>query len=263
MARSPSSPVASLRKARLAQRLGVPAGRIAAFYISIGRAIATYQDLAKPKGHPDSPAMTAKRFRSVGKAASSGSSRRVATALAGLTTDQRARLEDLAGASSAWSRKPTAKETAAAAVVGSGTPRSWSAKRQEKQGTPPPRTLAAQPGGRPAREEVAVLVSLLAAALAGATDRSTTRGSKNTGAGGTLIPSALERLVQEVQVALGETDQWNAVDRVRAHIAARGGKQARRRKPQGLAPQSIWPSHPQSPECPRFSSGSFWRTVDD
>jgi hypothetical protein len=229
MARSPASVVASLRKAKLAQRLGVPSGRAAAFYLRVRGAIVIYQRLSAPNGHPDSPAITAKRFRAVGQAAASGSSERVARALAALTTDQRARLEDLAGASSAWSRKPSAMETAAAALLGSAAPRSRSPKRRAKQGAPPPRTLGAQLGGRHARDEVDVLISLLAVALAAATGRSTTRGSKNTGAGGKLILSALEQLAQEVQAGLGETGQWNAVDRVRAHIAARDGKPRRRR----------------------------------
>jgi hypothetical protein len=226
---SAASAASSLRKLRLAARLGVPVGHSTAFYAAVKGAIAIYRDLSKPKGHPDSPAETAKRFRSVGQAAVSGSSKRITRALAGLTPAQRYRLKDLAGASSAWSRKPTTREIAATAVLGSGRPRLWSAKRMAKQGPPPPRTLATQFGGRPAREELAVLVALLAAAFAGATGRAATRGTKNTGAAGKVIPSALERLVQEVQAALGEHGQWDAVDRVRAHIAARDEKPARRR----------------------------------
>jgi hypothetical protein len=229
LARSAAAAATSLRrKAQLASRLGVRAGKKTAFYNAVEKAMAIYREVSTPKGHSDSPAQTARRFRSVGQAAVSGSPRRMTKALGGLTANQLKRLKDLAGASSGWSQDPTVGETAAAAVLGSGAPRSWPAKRRVRQGLPPPRTLAALPGGRPDREDLTVLVSFLAAALAGATGRTATRGSKNVGAAGTLIPSALELLVSEVQSALGESGQWDAVDRVRAHIAARNSKPARR-----------------------------------
>jgi hypothetical protein len=206
----------------------VRAEKKTAFYTAVKEAMEIYRDVSTPKGHSDSPAQTAKRFRSVGQAAASGSTGRMTKALGGLTVNQLKRLKDLAGASSGWSQEPTVSETATAAVLGGGAPRSWTAKRRVRQGPPPPRTLAALPGGRPDREDLTVLVSFLAAALAGATGRTATRGSKNVGAAGRLIPSALELLVSEVQAALGESGQWDAVDRVRAHIAARNGKSARR-----------------------------------
>jgi hypothetical protein len=65
--------------------------------------------------------------------------------------------------------------------------------------------------------------------LSGATGKPATRGSKNLGADGALIPSALETLVTEVQAELGELGQWNPVDRVRDHVARSDGKPVRKR----------------------------------
>lgn len=218
-----------LRRANLAEQLGVPVNETPQFYAKVQGALKMYRDVSTPKGHPDSPAQAGHRFRAVGQAAVSGSPKRVQRAMAGLTAEQHARLRDLAGAQSAWSRRPKLKEVAAAAVMGSGSSRQWSAGRRAKQGKPPPRTLGQVVKGRPEREDIEALVSFLAAALAGSTGQAATRGSKNATKVGALIPSPLERLVTAAQAALGEVGEWNVVDRVRGHIASRDNKPRRRK----------------------------------
>lgn len=231
MAKAPTlaKAIASLRAKGLAEHLRVPWGTRQRFYRHVRVAMELYRSVSTPKGHPDSPAATAMRYRAVGQAAVSGSPQRVSRQLGRLTEGQRSFLKDLAGASSGWSQPPTEMETATAALLGSSASPQRSAKRRAKQGPSPPRTLGGLPGGKPSRDDLTVLVSFLAVALAGATGRIATRGSKNLGASGKVIPSALELLVSEVQAALGEVGQWDAIDRVRRHIAARDGKPPRRR----------------------------------
>lgn len=213
---------------RLCDRLDIPSENRDWFKKAVQNATDIYRQLARPKGHPDGTAETARRMSRAGKAALSGDPTRIKSAVADLTAEQRERLEDLARAGTAGSGSVTDEDLAAAAVSGSRPILPWSARRRAKAGRPPPRTVGEQAGGRPARPEIDVLVSQLAAALAGATGKAATRGSKNL-RHGALIPSALERLVTEVQADLGEAGQWNPIDRVRGHVAARAGKPPRQR----------------------------------
>ena len=74
--------------ADLAEGFGVPRENRAWFARAIESAIENYQEMARPKGHPDSDAETARRMRKVAQAAVSGSSRRVEETLAGLSAEQ-------------------------------------------------------------------------------------------------------------------------------------------------------------------------------
>jgi hypothetical protein len=228
VARSPSVVVAALCRQGLAKKLDVPPGNEDRFYVAVDRAIENYREIARPKGHPDSPARAARQYARAGKAAVSGSAIRIKSAVDALTPEQRDRLIEVARASGG--EEPVSDEKIAlAAVIGSGPAREWSPRRKAKMGVPPLRTRGAVTGGRPSRPEVDVLVASLSTALAIATGRPATRGSKNAGRAGKLIPSKLEQLVSAVQDQLGETGQWNPVDRVRSHIRARDGKPSRQR----------------------------------
>lgn len=213
------SVMARLRRSGIHSKLGVPAENRVWFWKAIQNAVDLYQASARPKGHPDGPLNTARQMQRLGRAVASGSRQRKIEALRAVPSEARKRLEDIAGAQMAWQEKPTMEQIAGAAILGSGT--AYSPDKRRKYGPAPPRTRWQLAGGRPPRPEVDHLVTLLAAALAGATGRQATRGMKNRGAGGELIPSPLERLVIEVQKALGEKGQWDPIERVRAHIRQR------------------------------------------
>jgi len=194
--------MANLRHSGIARQIGIPHAHVRAFHDAVERAVRLYLDTPhRPKADADS-------YQKVGKAAVSGKHREMASSVAALSDESRGRLIDLATQALPHG-PPTLDEIAVASVRGSGrkpTTRDI-AKRQKS----PPRTVGALQRGEPPMPNVDVLVSNLAAALAGATGKPATTGSPE-------YPSDLEKLVHEVQRALGEVGHWNVAERVRRHV---------------------------------------------
>ena len=196
--------MAALRCTPIERQVGIPQNNVEPFFEAVGRAVRDYLD------NPHRPKTDAASFQKIGKAALSGKRREMAPAVASLSRESRGRLIDLATQAVSLG-PPTLDEIAAAAVRGGRKPTARDIAKRQK---PPPRTVGALQRGEPPMPNVDVLVSKLAAALAGATGKSATMGSE-----GCL--SDLEKLAHEVQQTLGEVGHWNVAERVRRHVKER------------------------------------------